>query len=260
MDQVTIGFAPHSLRAVSAEMLKESTEAFRRLSPKGPIHIHAAEQTGEVNACLEWSSRAPVEWLLANAGVDDKWCLIHSTHVTETEIKALADSGAVAGLCPTTEANLGDGIFPLVKYAKAGGVFAIGTDSNITINMLDELRWLEYIQRLVHHERTIISSHDIPSTGAALFDHAVQGGAQALGRKTGRIEVGYRADLLVLDTELSFMSEKIRDHLLDAAVFAANMNPIRDVMVGGRWVVTDRHHKREEQILQNFKKVMKKLA
>ena len=258
--QVTLGLAHHSLRAVSPEMLWEATKGFRKFLPDGPIHIHAAEQTGEVEGCLEWSRKRPVEWLLEKGGIDDKWCLVHCTHVTDEEIKGLAKSGAVAGLCPTTEANLGDGIFPLLKYFNEGGSFAIGSDSHITVSVVEELRWLEYIQRLVHRERTIIKDHDIPSVGAALFDRAIAGGAKALGRKIGKIEIGHRADFMVLDANMPFMTGKIRDHILDAAIFAANENPVRDVMCGGRWVVKNRRHKREDAVLEKFRKVMGKLG
>ena len=257
--QVTLGLAHHSLRAVSPAMLHEGTQAIRKLLPDAPIHIHAAEQMGEVESCLEWSKKRPVEWLLENGNIDAKWCLVHCTHVNDEEIRGLAKSGAVAGLCPTTEANLGDGIFPLVKYFNEGGAFAIGSDSHITVSVVEELRWLEYIQRLIYQERTLIKDHDIPSVGATLFDRTVRGGAQALGRKTGRIESGHRADFLVLDKELPYMTNKLRDHILDAAIFASNKNPVKDVMAGGRWVVKNRHHKREEVILEKFRKVMGKL-
>ncbi|MDE1153237.1 MAG: formimidoylglutamate deiminase [Micavibrio sp.] len=257
--QVTLGLAHHSLRAVSPAMLKEGTAAVRQLLPDAPIHIHAAEQLGEVEACLEWSGKRPVEWLLENGNIDNRWTLVHCTHVTDDEIKGLARSGAVAGLCPTTEANLGDGIFPLVKYFNEGGAFAIGSDSHITVSVAEELRWLEYIQRLVYRERTLIKDHEIPSVGATLYDRALSGGARALGRKAGRIDIGHRADFLVLDTSLPFMAGKVRDHLLDAVIFAANENPIRDVMAGGRWVVKNHHHKREEAILERFRRVMEKM-
>lgn len=257
--QVSIGFAPHSLRAVSGEMLLESVSAFRRLLPDAPIHIHAAEQMTEVDSCVKWSGQRPVEWLLNNAPVDDKWCLIHSTHVTEEELSRLAKIGAVAGLCPTTEANLGDGIFPLLDYFNAGGTFGIGSDSHITVNMTDELRWLEYIQRLIYQQRTLIRDEALPSVGANLFEKTLLGGARALGRNTGRIEVGCRADFIVLDDSLPFMTGRYRDHLIDSAIFAANKNPIRDVMAGGRWVVKNYRHKREDVILENFKAVMEKL-
>ncbi len=258
--QATIGFAHHSLRAVSPEMLREGTQAMQALIPGAPIHIHAAEQMSEVENCIAWSNKRPVEWLLENANVDENWTFVHCTHMTDMETDALAISGVVAALCPTTEANLGDGIFPLVRFQQAGGRFAIGSDSHISVSPIEELRWLEYVQRLVHRERTLIKEHDIPSTGAVLFENAVRGGAQSLGRKTGRIEAGHRADFLVLDGGLPFMEGRVRDHILDASIFAANVNPVRDVMAGGRWVVRNGRHKREDQMLERYRKVMAKLG
>ena len=257
--QITVGLALHSLRAVSPEMIKETSAAFRRLNPDGVIHIHAAEQMQEVEGCMNWVGKRPVEWLLDHAPLDDKWCLIHCTHVNDHEVLGLSQANVIVGLCPTTEANLGDGIFPLVALDNAGGSFGIGSDSHITINMFDELRWLEYVQRLVFKERTMIKSAEIPSVGGALFDKALRGGARAVGRPTGRIEIGARADFLVLDDTLPFMAGKLRDHILDAAIFAANQNPIRDVMAGGRWVVRDRHHKKEEEILEKYMKLHQKI-
>jgi len=257
--QVAVGFAHHSLRAVSPALLAEGTAALRRLLPDAPIHIHAAEQMVEVEGCLEWSQKRPVEWLLENAGADEKWCFIHCTHMTEPEISALAASGVVAGLCPTTEANLGDGIFPLMPYFEAGGRFAIGSDSHISVNMLEELRWLEYVQRLVRQERTLLKDHELPSVGATLYEKTLAGGAQAVGRRVGRIEIGYRADFLVLDMSEPVMTGKLRDHILDTAIFAAARNPVKDVMAGGRWVVRDRQHKREETIAAHFRRVMEKM-
>lgn len=257
--QVNIGFAHHSLRAVSPGMLAEAMRALPKILPDAPVHIHAAEQEAEVEGCVEWSGKRPVEWLLENANIGENWTLVHCTHMTDAEIDGLAASKAVAGLCPTTEANLGDGIFPLVKYFNAGGRFAIGSDSHITVSMTDELRWLEYTQRLLYRERTLIHEQEIPSVGATLFDRALAGGAQSLGRKMGKIEVGCRADFLVLDADLPFMAGKLRDHVLDAAIFAANQNPVKDVMAGGRWVIRNGHHKREEAVLEKFRAVMEKL-
>lgn len=257
--QVTIGFAPHSLRAVSPEMLKESVGAVRDLLKDAPIHILVAAQQAEVDNCLKWSGLRPVEWLLLNAPVDEHWTLVHATHVNDSEMRAMHRARVVAALCPTTEANLGDGVFPLNRYFKHGGAFAIGSGSHISVNMFEELRWLEYGQRLLHHERTLIGTQEIPSVGATLYDHACHDGARAMGRRTGKIEIGHRADFVVLDPEAPALIGKLRDHVFDAAIFAASENPVRDVMSGGRWVVRDHHHKREEQVLQNYKKVLKKL-
>jgi len=254
--QVTVGFAHHSLRAVSPEMLREGTRAVRKLLRQAPIHIHAAEQTGEVESCLAWSKQRPVEWLLENGNVDELWTFIHCTHVSESETAALAASGVVAGLCPTTEANLGDGIFPLVDFFNAGGTFGIGSDSHISLSVVEELRWLEYVQRLQRRERTLIKQAENPSVGAVLFEQALSGGARSLGRKAGKIEIGHRADFLVLDQDLPCMTGKVRDHILDTAIFAANENPVKDVMAGGRWVIRGRRHKREEHILDRYRQVM----
>lgn len=256
--QVTIGFAHHSLRAVSPEMLREGTRAVQALLPDAPIHIHVAEQVAEVEKCLEWSGKRPVEWMLENANVDANWTFVHCTHMTPEETVNLARSGVVAGLCPTTEANLGDGIFPLAEYFEAGGRFAIGSDSHISINLMEELRWLEYVQRLVRRERTIIKSVDNPSVGAVLYEEALFGGAASMGRKIGRIAPGCRADFIVLDENRAVMSGKLRDHILDTAIFATNDNPVKDVMVGGRWVVKDRHHKREEALRARYQETLKK--
>jgi formimidoylglutamate deiminase len=258
--QVTLGFAHHSLRAVSPDMMREGTKAVRALLPDAPIHILAAAQTQEVEAVTAWSGKRPVAWLLENANVDENWCFVHATNIDEAETKALAASGVVAALCPTTEANTGGGIFPLADYFSAGGAFAVGSGSHVSVSLTEELRWLEYEQRLLRRERTVLASHDIPSTGATLFERCLAGGARALGRKTGRIEAGHRADFVVLDSELPSMTGKVRDHILDAAVFAAGKNPVRDVMSGGRWAVKNRHHKREEQVLENFRKVMRKIT
>lgn len=258
--QISVGLAHHSLRAVSPEMLREATAAARLLIPDCPVHIHAAEYTAEVEGCLEWSGLRPVEWLLENTNIDDRWCVVHATHINSDETARLAQSGAIAGLCPMTEANLGGGIFPLLEFFHAGGWFAIGSGSNITISAKQELRWLEYIQRLVHRERKLIQSPEIPSVGGMLMDRTVAGGARAIGKKTGKIAAGYRADFVVLDTNLASMTGKVRDHVLDAAIFASNQNPVKHVMSGGKWAVRERKHKREDHVLENYRKVMESLT
>lgn len=258
--QVSIGFAVHSLRAVSPEMLADGVRAARAVIPGCPVHILAAAQAAEVEACVNWSGRRPVEWLLENAHIDESWTLVHATNVSEAETKALAESGAVVALCPTTEANTAGGIFPLADYFAANGAFAVGTGSHITVSLTEELRWLEYEQRLMRRERAILTRPDIPSAGASLYEQCLGGGARSLGRKTGRIEPGCRADFVVLDADMACMTGKIRDHLLDAAIFASSENPVRDVMSGGRWAVKNRRHRREDQTLENFRKVMRKVS
>ena len=252
--QARIGIAPHSLRAVTPETLRDAIEGVRSFDSRAPIHIHIAEQVKEVEDCLAWSGRRPVDWLYDNAPVDCHWCLIHATHMTAGETARLADSGAVAGLCPTTEANLGDGLFPAGDFIAQDGAWGIGSDSHISISPVEELRWLEYGQRLIHRGRNLLGpAGEGHSVGAALYRQALEGGAQALGRKIGRLEAGSRADLVVLDPELPCLLGKSEDLLLDAAVFAGNLNPVRDVMVGGQWVVQEGRHREEEAVLQAFK-------
>ena len=194
------GIAPHSLRAVSKALLDDVLDGF---SSRGthPIHLHIAEQVKEVEDCLAWSGQRPVAWLFANFEVDERWCLIHATHMTEAETRTVATSGAVVGLCPTTEANLGDGLFNAVPFVEANGRFGVGSDSHISVSPVEELRWLEYGQRLNYRRRTVLAGGARRSTGRHLFERVVAGGAQACGRKIGRLEAGYRADLIVLDTD-----------------------------------------------------------
>lgn len=239
-----VGIAPHSLRAVTPEQLDELLP----LAAAGPIHMHAAEQTGEVEQCQAWSGARPVQWLLDHAPVDTRWCLVHSTHVDDDEIAGLAGSGAVAGLCPITEANLGDGIFPAAQYLVARGRFGIGTDSNVSISVSDELRQLEYSQRLRDRARNVVDGAT-PSTGRTLFGGALLGGSQALGvdpDKTG-IVVGAPADFFSLNGDEPVYAERRGDALLDSFVFAGARAPIDGVWRAGRQCVSaGRHHARDE--------------
>jgi len=257
--QFRLGIAPHSLRAVTPELLRDAIAALDALDPAAPIHIHIAEQTLEVEDCMAWSGQRPVEWLMANQPVDPRWCLVHATHMTELETRNLARSGAVAGLCPTTEANLGDGFFPAGAYLSAGGAIGIGSDSHISVSPVEELRWLEYGQRLLQRRRNRLAGAS-GSVGADLYRAALAGGATALGRPIGRLAQGARADLLVLDGEHPALCGKSGDTLIDALVFAGNSNPVRDVMVGGRWVVEEGHHHAEEAMLARFRGAMATLA
>ncbi|MGH6949008.1 MAG: formimidoylglutamate deiminase, partial [Kiloniellales bacterium] len=176
--QLRIGIAPHSLRAVTPESLRETLRGLESLDASAPVHIHIAEQEAEVEQSLAWCKRRPVEWLLEEIGVDARWCLVHATHMSAEETLALANSGAVAGLCPTTEANLGDGFFPARDYLAAGGRFGIGSDSHISISPREELRWLEYGQRLLHRRRNLLAEGPGGSVGARLYKAALAGGAQ----------------------------------------------------------------------------------
>jgi formimidoylglutamate deiminase len=259
--QIHLGIAPHSLRAVTPESLGEVLAGLESIDPEAPVHLHVAEQQQEVRDCIEWSGLRPVEWLLTHQDVGHRWCLVHATHMTEEEAVALARTGAVAGLCPTTEANLGDGVFPAGTYLAAGGLFGIGSDSNVSVSPIEELRWLEYGQRLVLRRRNLLAGGpDAPSVGARLYRASLDGGARAMGRPIGRLGPGYRADLVVLDGEQPVLIGKQGDLLLDAMIFAGNANPVRDVMVGGRWLVEEGRHRDEAAILAGYRTAIAELA
>ncbi|HEX2117165.1 MAG TPA: formimidoylglutamate deiminase [Alphaproteobacteria bacterium] len=258
--QVRVGIAPHSLRAAPPDALRAVVAAVRRFDAGAPIHIHAAEQTREVEDCLAWSGKRPVEWLLDEAAIDRHWCLVHATHMTTDETRRLAASGAVAGLCPTTEGNLGDGLFPLPAFLAADGAFGIGSDSNVATSPVEELRWLEYGQRLVTRARNVAEKAIGASTGASLFRRALAGGAQALGRPIGALAPGMRADIVVLEPEHPALYGRSGDTLLDSWIFSGNANPVRDVMVGGQFVVREGVHPHEEQALAGYRRAVARLS
>ncbi len=258
--QAAVGIAPHSLRAVTQETLQAALAGLDALDAQAPVHIHIAEQDVEVSDCIAWSGLRPVEWLLQNLPVGPRWCLVHATHVTEAEVLRLAASGAVAGLCPTTEANLGDGVFPAPAYLAAGGAFGIGSDSHVSVSPIEELRWLEYGQRLTLKQRNLLAGEAEPrSVGAFLFKRALAGGAQALARPIGRLAAGARADLIVVDATRPALYGRSGDRLLDALVFAGNENPVTDVMVGGTWVVRAARHPREDAVFSAYKAAVRDL-
>jgi len=245
-----VGVAPHSLRAVTRE---ELAKVVAMAPPRAPIHIHAAEQTREVDDCYAWSRMRPVEWLLANAGVDARWCVVHATHMTEREVAGLAASGAVAGLAPSTEADLGDGIFQGEAYLLAGGRFGIGTDSNTLIDPFAEVRQLEWSQRLRARRRNVLVDQSQTPVGQRLWRAAAQGGGQALAQPIGSLAAGMRADLIVLDPDEPALAEQPIEHVLDAAIFGACRRPVRDVMCGGRWIVREGRHAREQDVYRRFR-------
>ena len=232
-----LGIAPHSLRAVTGEDLA----ALIAMHPQGPIHIHAAEQHKEVQDSLAFSGQRPVEWLLDHAGLDERWCLIHATHLSHAETDALAASGAVAGLCPVTEANLGDGIFPAARFLAAGGRIATGTDSNVLIDPAQELRALEYSQRLVHQTRNVLASDTHASVARHLFEATLAGGAQAMGIEPG-LAVGHPADFVTLNAQHPALHGRSGDQLLDSWVFAARNDCVDTVWKRGRKVVSGGRH------------------
>jgi formiminoglutamate deiminase len=255
LEDAALGLAPHSLRAVTPEALARILKA----APDRPVHIHIAEQLKEVEDCLAWSGRRPAEWLLENVPVDDRWCLVHATHVDEGEIRAIAQTGAVAGLCPITEANLGDGIFPGVAFRDAGGRFGVGSDSNIEITAPGELRQLEYVQRLVHRARNVLARQRGGSTGRALYHEALAGGAQALGRRVGALAPGYRADIVVLNRADPDLRCVDGDRWLDAYVFVVGKRVIDSVFVGGKRVVAEGRHRRREAIAARYSRALARL-
>lgn len=245
------GVAPHSLRALSVDDLR----SYGTLFPTGPIHMHLAEQIPEVDEVeAHWGSR-PVEWALDNMGIDARWCLIHCTQMTPHETVGLAATGAVAGLCPITESSLGDGIFDGVRWLGEKGAIALGSDSNIRIALSEELRTLDYSQRLRDGTRAALASPEL-STGRRMFNEVLSGGAQATGRKSGRLEKGYWADMLALDTDNEHMWGRQGDTALDAWIFAADDTLVRDVWSAGRHVVTDGKHIARDAIIRAYKRTI----
>jgi formimidoylglutamate deiminase len=251
---VRVGIALHSLRAVPEQAMAQLLSS--SAAKDGPIHIHIAEQIGEVQDCLAMRGARPVEWLFDHAAVDARWCLVHATHLTDAETSRLGRSGAVAGLCPTTEANLGDGLFPLAAYQDAGGTLGIGSDSHISISPVEELRWLEYGQRLATRHRNIAARQAGDSVGETLWRAALRGGAQASGQPIGELREGARADLIVLDETSPLLAARDQHSLLDSFLFAGNMPLVRHVMTGGRWQVRDFHHRDEARIAARYRRAV----
>lgn len=251
-----LGIAPHSLRAVPAAQLVELLGG----RPTAPVHIHAAERTEEVDEVLAALGARPIEWLLENADVDERWCVIHATHMTDSERRALAGSCAVAGVCPLTEANLADGRFPLADYRHDGGRLGIGTDANHLIDLPGELRMLEYGQRLNSQRRETALIGGESSVGAALRELAAAGGAQALAQPTGAIEPGARCDLVELDPDDRALIGQTPETALDAWIFSsASESIVRTVLVGGVAVVTDGHHAAEQAAQRQAAATMRRL-
>lgn len=237
-----VGIAFHSLRAVTERAMEDVLDWRADALPDCPVHIHVAEQLQEVHECEAWSGHRPVDWLLSRGWVDSRWCLVHATHLSEEEVRWLAATGAVAGLCPTTEANLGDGIFPLEAYLAEGGRLAIGSDSHVSVSPVEELRWLEYGQRLTVGRRSVAATDAEPHCGARLVRAALAGGREALGQDCGRIAPGAAADLVELDGAHPLLAGATGDELLDRWVFSGNRPLVRNAWVAGRQVVRDGRH------------------
>jgi len=255
-----VGIAPHSLRAVDKTSLTSAVKHVRSLDKQAPIHIHISEQQKEVDDCLNHYGKRPVQWLLDNIELDKHWCLIHATHLDESERKGIIAKGAIAGICPTTEANLGDGIFPTTEFLAENGTIAIGSDSHISVNPIEELRWLEYAQRLIRQQRAILATTEQASVGQNLWQQAALGGAQSTNSNTGSLAVGKQADLLVLDSNKTKLFANANQHLLDSVIFASQQNPVVDVMVNGIWQVKDQQHVAQEQASENFAQLLVKLS
>lgn len=249
-----VGIAPHSLRATSPNDLKAVLAAHTT----GPVHIHIAEQPKEVADISAWLGARPIDWLLANADVTTNWCLIHATHMTADETLNMAKSGAVAGLCPVTEANLGDGPFNGPSYLEAGGAFGIGSDSNVLVSLTEELRTLEYSQRLRDVARNVMVVGE-GSVGDTIYTGAAKGGAQALGRGAGEIAVGELADVVAIDSTAPSMCALRQDQILDGLVFAAKDDVVTDVWSAGRHAVQSGCHVKRDDIVAAYKLAMQSL-
>jgi len=255
LDDAVVGVAPHSLRAVTAGELAEVAA----MAAGAPVHIHIAEQVPEVEACLAWSGRRPVEWLFDHAQVSPDWCLVHATHVTEAERRAIVQSGAVVGLCPITEANLGDGLFPAREFLAEGGRYGVGSDSNVEIDAAAELRLLEYGQRLLHRGRNQLAGGAAKSTGASLYRGALAGGGQALGRSTSGIAMGETADLVSLKADDPFFAGRSGDTIIDSWIFGGGARLVDCVWRGGVKRVEGGRHIDRDAIDARYRAAMAKL-
>ncbi|MGH6617088.1 formimidoylglutamate deiminase [Sphingomonas sp.] len=254
LGDAVVGLAPHSLRAVTLEELRLLVD----MAGTAPIHIHIAEQVKEVEDCIAWSGARPVDWLLDHVAVDDRWCLVHATHVTDAEARAIAASGAVVGLCPITEANLGDGIFPAQPFLAAGGTYGIGSDSNVLIDATEEMRLLEYGQRLAGLKRNALARGPGGSTGQDIYLAALAGGGQALGVDPA-IAVGHAADFVTLDRASPSLIGREDGALLDALVFAGGRSAIDSVWRRGRKLVSGGRHLHRDPIVAAYRHVLETL-
>jgi formimidoylglutamate deiminase len=249
-----LGVAPHSLRAVSAQELAAVVELGKGM----PKHLHIAEQAREVEECVLWSGLRPVEWLMQNAPVDEHWCLVHATHTNTRELDQIAAAGAVVALCPLTESSLGDGIFPAPALMEQSGRFGIGTDSNIRIDLAEELRTLEYAQRLDLQARNVLASGAGKSTGRSLFDTALAGGAQAL-RAPGGLQEGASLDVVSLAADHMALAERRGDDILDSWIFCGDHGVVESVWRAGQKVVSNGRHARRDAITARYRRALRTL-
>ena len=254
-----LGFAPHSLRAADTTLIQKMLTQVRRVDPDAPAHIHVAEQRSEVDACVAWCGARPVQHLLDEVDVDRRWNLVHATHTNDAERRAMAAVRAAVVLCPTTEANLGDGLFAGREWLELNGAFAVGSDSQVTRCPAEELRLLEYAQRLATQSRLVLSANGGGSVGRFLLDGVLTGGARGLGQPCGVLEVGARADIVVLDEDHPALIARSGDDVLDSWIFSGGAACVRDVFVGGRQVVSDRRHVNESAIIDRYRKAAESL-
>ena len=254
------GAAFHSLRAVPLPVLTQATRALRDMAADLPLHIHVAEQMKEVEACIAHTGRRPIELLLGTELLDRHWCLVHATHATAAELEGIVGSGASVCVSITTEANLGDGYFDAARFLKRGGRLCVGSDSQSTVSPAEELRWMEYQARLRKRRRAVLADRKEAHVGTRLWTGAAREGARAIGQPAGVLEVGARADWVVLDADHTSIVGTADDGALDHLIFAGGSAAIRDVMVGGRWVVKDGRHALEPALAAPFRKLMRERA
>jgi formimidoylglutamate deiminase len=254
-----LGVAPHSVRAVDALMLTDVVAAARAIDPSMPIHMHVSEQQREVRECVETHGATPFAWIHELVDVDSRWCLVHGTHLTPSERAAARASEATIGMCPSTEANLGDGIFDFAAWWQVGGAWGIGGDSHVSVDPFRELRTLEETQRLTHRVRNVTADMERPDVAANLWTAAAQGGARALGQPMGRIAEGCRADLVVLDGGVADFEALEGAAMLGVAMFSGNRAPVRDVFVGGRLRVAEGRHAEEHEARESFRRALRRL-
>jgi formimidoylglutamate deiminase len=255
--QIAVGIAFHSLRAVPPAALRAVLQEHPTASA---LHIHVAEQRHEVERCVEVLGCQPIEWLIDQVGLDHRWVLVHATHATQVELRAVANAQATIVLCPTSEADLGDGAFATSDFLDARGTFAIGSDSHIQLSPGEELRWLEYQSRLARCERNVLQPIDAKSVGAGLWHTACSAGAKASARRIGSLQTGYRADIVVLETNAPAFVGRVDDAIIDTFIFACAPNAVRDVMVGGRWLVQDGRHFAETAIAAGYRRAIASLV
>jgi formimidoylglutamate deiminase len=254
------GAAFHSLRAVPFDSLRAAALRLREIDPEMPVHIHVAEQVLEVKSCVRATGRRPIELLLDSGLLTPYWCLVHATHATGEELQGLAATGASVCVSISTEANLGDGFFDTGRFLKAGGRLCVGSDSQSTVSPAEELRWLEYQQRLRKKQRGVLATKSEPHVGTRLWRDAALHGAEAVGQPAGAIQAGRRADWVVLDPGHASMVGAAADAALDHLLFSAGQAAIRDVMVAGRWVIKNGRHEAEDESLERFAGLMQELS